>query len=229
MADPTPEPQAPESLAPGRRRSGTFGPVVLVGLAATTLLAVGGSKPWVRPQSASQVVSPALDGNAGQVPLAGALGLVCLAAWGVLLVTRGRVRRGLAVLAVLAAAGAVATVATGRDDAARSLARELGLASVRASSTGWFWVTAVAAPLSLFAAVAAVRYAPTWPAMGSRYDAPGGETGAAAPTASSLPSPSSAEGTPSVATRATGDPEASDRDTHLDLWRALDRGHDPTA
>jgi hypothetical protein len=51
------------------------------------------------------------------------------------------------------------------------------------------------------AAIAAVRLVPTWPEMGSRYDAPG-----AAPT----PPP---------------DPAEMDE---ADLWRAIDQGRDPT-
>ena len=47
------------------------------------------------------------------MPLALSLSLVVLAAWGVLLVTRGAVRRALAVLALVAALGVVATVIAG--------------------------------------------------------------------------------------------------------------------
>ena len=43
-------------------------------------------------------------------PLASAISLVLLAAWGVLLVTRGRVRRAFAVLATLAAVALVVSV-----------------------------------------------------------------------------------------------------------------------
>ena len=50
------------------------------------------------------------------------------------------------------------------------------------------------------AAAAAVRYAPAWPEMGSRYEAP---VGAPATT-------------------------AEDADGNLDLWKAMDEGHDPT-
>ena len=41
-----------------------------------------------------------------------------------------------------------------------------------ASATGWFWIGAVAAVVSLAAWVAAVRYVRHWPEMGTRYDRP---------------------------------------------------------
>jgi hypothetical protein len=62
-------------------------------------------------------------------------------------------------------------------------------------------VAAVAGAVSLAAAVAAVRFAPTWPEMGSRYDAPG-------------------EGPQEEA-------EPADRSS-LELWRLMDEGRDPT-
>ena len=71
--------------------------------------------------------------------------------------------------------------------------------------TAWFWVAAVCAVVSVVATAAAVRFAPAWPAMGSRYDAPGASP-AAAPTGST-----------------TGEVE------EIDLWKSMDEGHDPTA
>ncbi len=55
------------------------------------------------------------------------------------------------------------------------------------------------------ASLAAVRLAPQWPEMGSRYDAP---TSAAAAGA--------------VVARPVAE------QSNLDLWRSLDEGHDPT-
>ena len=147
-----------------RRR--TFGPVVLLGLASGTLTAVAGEKPAVHASGqAATAVSSRLVSFDAHLPLVTALGLVVLACWGVLLVTRGRVRRAVAVLAAIAAVGAV---------------------------------------VSVVATALAVRWAPEWPEMGSRYDAPAGE-------------------------RAT--PEAVDpaEQSSLDLWKAMDEGRDPTA
>ena len=61
------------------------------------------SKPWAAPDGAAG--STLVDKTGGHVPLAAALGLVALAGWGVLLVTRGRVRRAVAVLVAVVSAG----------------------------------------------------------------------------------------------------------------------------
>ncbi|MGA9746819.1 MAG: Trp biosynthesis-associated membrane protein [Nocardioides sp.] len=185
-------------------RDRTFGPVVLGGLASAALSAVGSASDWATAtgDNSGVAASGAADG-ARSAPLALALSLVALAAWGVLLVLRGRVRRLVAALGVVAAAGVVlATVAAFpqvRDDAVES-AQAAGATSEAFTSalTGWYWVTAVAAVLSTAALVVAVLKAPGWPAMGARYD------------------------NPAVAREAA---PASEED----LWKALDEGRDPTA
>jgi uncharacterized membrane protein (TIGR02234 family) len=187
----------------------TFAPVLMLGLAAGTLSAVAGTKPWARATDSNAPGSTSdwtmSFGDVGQMPVAGALSLVVLAAWGVVLVTRGWVRRAVTVLGVAAALGVVAAVVVGysstQEDVADSL-RQIGATSVETAPTGWFWAAAVSSVVSLVATVLAVRYVRHWPAMGSRYDAP-----------SARPAP-------------TVDPdEAADGE----LWRAIDEGHDPTA
>ncbi|MCW2806332.1 MAG: hypothetical protein JWQ93_287 [Marmoricola sp.] len=192
----------PEGAA-GRR---TFGPVVLLGLATAALAAVASAKPWIgaRATGASDASMSALDSGT-RYPLASAISLVLLAAWGVLLVTRGRVRRAFAVLTVLAALGltvsVVAAYATLPDTARDSFDELMGRGSSDTGFTGWFWTTAVCAAVALVPAGLAVRLVGQWPEMGSRYDAPG-----AAATATEV---------------STVDPERA-------LWRALDEGRDPT-
>ena len=173
-------------MADGRR---LFGPTVLVGLAGSGLAALSGGKPWAAPDS--QAGSTLVDHSGGHVPLAGALGLVALACWGVLLVTRARVRRVVAVL------GAVVLGRASALDSARAATVVLGTRATSAHVTGWWWLALVGSLLALAAAVLAVRFCGTWPEMGARYDAP--------------------------ATR----PQPEDLDA-LDLWRAIDQGHDPT-
>jgi uncharacterized membrane protein (TIGR02234 family) len=137
------------------------------------------------------------------VPLAAALGLVGLACWGVLLVTRGRVRRLLAGLGAVVAVALVSTVVVGRSSAlgsARTATVDLGRTPAGAHTTGWWWVAVVGAVLALAASAFALRHVAAWPEMGSRYDAPSG-----GPTHE--------------------DPADFD---DLDLWRAIDQGHDPT-
>lgn len=193
----------------------TFGPVVLLGLGAGALCAVAGTKDWVVPDIAR-------DNNAAggatlwdswvvDAPLAGALALVVLASWGVLLVTRGRVRRMVALLALVGAVALVVTTAwigiegpgtlreTLDDPSARAV---LADESVEPTYSGWFWASVVGSPLAVVAAGLAVRFAPHWPEMGSRYDAPAGAREAA---------------------------KADEPTNNLDLWKAIDEGEDPTA
>ena len=183
----------------------TFGPVVLGGLAAGALTAVAAAKPWA--ELAGGTIVPHSVAESGRSPLAGALSLVLLATWGVLLVTRGRVRRVVAVLGLLAALGVVACVVTGAVGLPGSLeaavreAPHTG-AAVDATRTVWVWVAGLGALGSVLATAAAVRHAPAWPAMSEKYDAPGG----------------GAE--PRV--------EAESADS-LDLWKSMDEGHDPTS
>ncbi|GAA4095908.1 Trp biosynthesis-associated membrane protein [Nocardioides kongjuensis] len=198
----------------GARR--TFGPVVLLGLAGSGFAAVAGHKAMLAIPEATLTaaggIAPTVQERSVEFPLAGALALVALAAWGVLLVTRGIVRRGAALLALLAAAGIIVVVVVGGfvqdDDAAADLATRLGLnlTAIDVERSSWLWIALGCALVALVAAAAAVRLVPSWPEMGSRYDAPTG-AGAAGAAAS------------------TEDPADQ---SNLDLWKSLDEGHDPT-
>ena len=184
-------------------RDRSFGPTVVLGLAGAALGAVAAAKDWARAtgDAAGVTVHAAAKGSE-TAPLVLALSLVALAAWGVVLVLRGRARRVVAVAGALAGAGAlaagVAAFGSVRHAALTALAAKGATGgTAHVGLTAWY-VTAVAALLvCLVAFGVAVRRAPGWPAMGSRYDAPG--TRAAEPV------------------------------TDRDLWRALDEGHDPTA
>lgn len=196
----------------------TFGPVVLLGLAGSGFAAIAGHREMltVPAETLTAVGGIALgvEDRSVEFPLAGALALVALACWGVLLVTRGIVRRLVAVLAGIAAAGVLAVIVVGGfvqdDDAASDLLSRLGLNSSAADveRTPWLWVSLVSALVALVAASAAVTWVRQWPEMGSRYDAPTGSGGAAGP--------------------ADGEPTAVAEQSNLDLWKSLDEGTDPT-
>jgi uncharacterized membrane protein (TIGR02234 family) len=189
-------------------RSRSFGPTAIVGIAASAMTAVAAARDWATASgSAAGVhVTASVKGSA-TAPLAISLALVALAAWGVVLVLRGRVRRAVAVVGVLAAAGVAVTTLMSlgriRDDAAAAVAAKGGTGhQVATSLTGWYGVCLVAAVVSLVAFVVAVVTAPGWPAMGSRYDAP---------------------------TAGATDPhQRAEPATEQEMWRALDEGHDPT-
>ncbi|WP_110181570.1 Trp biosynthesis-associated membrane protein [Nocardioides solisilvae] len=195
----------------------TFGPAVLAGLAGGGLSAVAGSRDWVRLEASSGEDAAARvfwEGAPGlaQMPLAAALGLVVLACWGVLLVSRGRLRRAVAGLALVASVGLLATwvvaLLTLPDDVADRLAAA-GFPAGALERTGWWWAALPAALLAVAAAAVALVRVPSWPAMGSRYDSPSGPADAAR-----------AAGTDAGTPAAEQDP--------TDLWRALDEGRDPT-
>ncbi|WP_188284321.1 Trp biosynthesis-associated membrane protein, partial [Streptomyces sp. CBMA29] len=74
--------------------------------------------------------------------------------------------------------------------------------------TGWPLVAVAGGALLLLAGLLALRYGHAWPAMSSRYDRPGSR--------------------PSLRGRAAAAPAPIDPDRAEDLWKALDRGEDPT-
>jgi uncharacterized membrane protein (TIGR02234 family) len=184
---------------PERRR--WFGPAVLAGAAGTGVCALAGAKPWAEPDA--HAGSTLVDSTGGRVPLATALALAGLACWGVVLVTRRTVRRLVAALGAVVAVALVATAVVGRSsalDSARRATVDLGRTPVGAHTTGWWVVALVGAVVALCAAALAVRHVRDWPEMGSRFDAPAGA-------------------------RLTRDPAEME---DVDLWRAIDQGHDPT-
>ena len=185
----------------------TFGPVVALGLASAGLGAYAASKPWVTGAGAESApgVGTMTWGEVSSSPLGTALAFVVLACWGVLLVTRGRFRRGIAGLSVLAALGYAAAVAWAPSSLPDHLVEQVrvrtGEVLDETALTGWFWLAVVAALLVLASTVLGLRLVRTWPEMGSRYDAPTGPRGA-------------------PAERPTD---------NIDIWKALDDGRDPTA
>jgi len=175
MPDPT--------TGPGTRERRTFVPVVLLGLASAGLAALAGSRAWAtldlatsRGPGASSDSSIAVGlASWPEAPLVTALALVVLASWGVLLVTRRGVRRAMAVLALVASSGVlVAAVAAWSSTAGTitDLARSSG-SSGRLDRTFWPYVGIGAGLVSVVATALAVRLVPSWPEMGTRYDAPG--------------------------------------------------------
>lgn len=193
------------------KRRSTFGPVLLVGLASAGLAAVACAKAWyVLPDAAQTLDVPIANDDqfAVDVPLAGALSLVLLACWGVLLVTRGWMRRAVAILALVSALGLAATIIQGArtlDDTLQDRLTDAGVSadvsSLDPHLTGWFWVAVATTVVSVLATAVAVREVPSWPTMGSRYDAPTGS--------------------------ASGPVDVEDAG-EAELWKAIDEGHDPT-
>ncbi len=185
----------------------TFAPVVLLGLASGAVAAVAATKAWVRVSNDEQslgVVSMTM-GAVTSAPLSTALALVVLACWGVILVTRGRFRWAVSVLAAVAALGNLVTVALAPGSMRSRLDEELliqtGEKLDSAQVTVWFWIAVPAAVLVVLTTALAVRWVRAWPEMGTKYDSP---------------------------TAVAASPEAP-AETNIDIWKALDEGKDPTA
>jgi hypothetical protein len=192
----------PEKPAGARTRDRTFGPAVAAGLVGTALAAVAGSRDWAsaRADAAGIRVEASVTGAESQ-PLVPALALVALAAWGVVLVTRGRVRRGVSAVGLLASVGSLVGVVLGfgaaQEDAQEAAVARGATGDVFATSLSpWYYLAAAGALLAAAAFAVAVARSPRWPAMGTKYDAPSGRS------------------TP---------PDDED------MWRALDEGRDPTS
>lgn len=138
--------------------------------------------------------------------LPGGLALVALAAAVAVFAVRGKGRTAIGVLTVLAGAGAAAGAVLGADDTAglhTEAARKLALADAHAQGIThslWPWVALAGGLLLALAGLLTVRAGRHWPAMGARYEAPTRKA-AAKPSAANSPA---------------------------DLWKALDRGEDPT-
>ncbi|GGD18947.1 Trp biosynthesis-associated membrane protein [Nocardioides daphniae] len=200
----------------------SFGPTLLAGLAGAGLAATAGHRDWVElsARGSDQAAADWFWQNApglGQMPASGALGLVALAAWGVLLVTRGAWRRAVAGLGLLASLGLAAVWVIGaltlRDDVSAAVTRAELAPGWSLGWTSWFVMAGIAVVLLVPAHVVALLRVPRWPAMGSRYDAP---TGAPRPGAES----SAAAAAVPVADLGEEDP--------ADVWKAIDEGRDPT-
>ena len=180
---------------------------MLVGLASAALVAVAGNQAWAKAAEGQgigeEVASVSVAVGEAKAPLATALALVVLAAWGVLLVTRGRFRRVISWIVAIATVGLLAAVVGAlfaAPDAVASAYEPYGITDVDVQRTAWSWVALAGAMLALGAAALAVRDVGRWPQMGKRYDAPG----------------------------AADEPAKQGERSNLDLWKAMDEGRDPT-
>ncbi len=140
--------------------------------------------------------------------LPGALALVGLASAVAVFAVRGPGRLVVGVLLTVAGLGAAAGAALGAADSGAvnaTAARKLALTGTTAeqvSHTAWPWLALVGGLLLAVAGALTLLRGRDWPSMGARYDAP---------------------------TSAAPAKQAKAASTPADLWKALDRGEDPTA
>ncbi|KUH38924.1 MULTISPECIES: TIGR02234 family membrane protein [Streptomyces] len=210
-AAPEPQPRAAgqgEASAPGARRS--LAAALLLGGAGAAVVLLASGRTWTEGRVAGPGGTVTLEAAGGDITgVPTALAVVGLAALVAVLAARGTGRRLVALLLTLSGAGAAAAAVAGAYDRAaldEAAARATGDTAARAAAltqTAWPYVTAVAALLILAAGLLALRHGSSWPTMSGRYERDGGP-------------------------RARGARREADPDRPDELWKALDRGEDPT-
>ncbi|MFJ6552607.1 TIGR02234 family membrane protein [Streptomyces luteogriseus] len=202
----------PRSEAPGSARAGRLSLAValLSGALGAAVALLATRQQWS--QGTATVAGGAFPLAAKGSDVTGvpaALAIVGLAALVAVFAVRRAGRFVVAALLALSGAGIVAAALLGASDSSaldEQAAQASGdtSASVDAlSHTAWPYVAVVGGVLILVAGLLALRYGRLWPAMSGRY-----ERGA---------TPQPRRKTPAV-----------DPDRPEDLWKALDRGEDPT-
>ncbi|MFF3728877.1 TIGR02234 family membrane protein [Streptomyces sp. NPDC002476] len=210
-AVPVPQPRT-RTAAPGAavsRRSLAAG--LLLGAAGATVVLLASGRTWAEGRAAVVGGSLPLTADGQDVTgLPAALAVVGLAALVAVFAVRGGGRLVVAGLLALSGLGAALSASLGASDSSalnEKAAQTTGdtSATVQAlAHTVWPYVTAAGGLLILLAGLLALRYGRLWPSMSGRYER---------------------DGTPRPR-RAAG--RAPDPDRPEDLWKALDRGEDPT-
>ncbi|MDT0544367.1 MULTISPECIES: TIGR02234 family membrane protein [Streptomyces] len=203
------------SAARGRRRS--LGIALLSGALGAALVLLATSRTWAKGTAAvAQGTLPQRANGDDITGLPGALAIVGLAALVAVFAVSRLGRYAVSGLLALSGAGIVVSAMLGASDKAaleEKASKATGLADSAihdVAYTPWPWVAMVGGLLLLLAGVLALGYGRHWPAMSGRYErAGGGEShGAAA--------------------RARRGGSAADPERPEELWKALDRGEDPT-
>ncbi|MEV0279619.1 TIGR02234 family membrane protein [Streptomyces sp. NPDC050610] len=209
-AVPHPRVHAEPSAASVRRGRSSVAAALFLGALGAALALVASGRTWANGTAA--VARGTVDQHAsGQdiTGMPGALAIVGLAALVAVFAVRRVGRIVVAALLTLCGAGVVAASAAGAFDTAAlqaKAAKASGLTNATiqdVSSTGWPWVALAGGVLLLLAGLLALRYGRHWPAMSGRYE----RDGAPRPRRS----------------RTAPDPERPE-----ELWKAMDRGEDPT-
>lgn len=211
-AVPVPQPRAARpggaASSSGARRS--LAAALLLGALGATVVLLSAGQIWAEGTAAvggGAVPVRADGGTVTGVPTA--LAIVGLAALVAVFAVRRTGRTLVAALLALSGAGAALAAVLGASDSAALDAEAARVSGNTAAVVGglshtvWPYVTAAGAVLILAAGVFALCYGKAWPAMGGRYER---------------------SGAPRAPRRgATPDPDRPE-----ELWKALDRGEDPT-
>jgi uncharacterized membrane protein (TIGR02234 family) len=213
---------AAAASTPARRAHGrrSIAVALLLGAVGAALVLTAGGRTWLHGTTnlGNSAVTVSVNGRT-VTGLPGALAIVGLAALVAVFAVRGAARRVVAGLLALCGAGVVAAALLALGDTAalgEAAANATGLTHAPVTgraTTAWPVAAAAGGALLLAAGAVALARGGAWPGMSSRYDRAdraGRTTGA---PASRAPRPAA----------ATVDPDRPE-----DLWKALDRGEDPT-
>ncbi|HEY9373402.1 TIGR02234 family membrane protein [Streptomyces sp.] len=214
-AVPVPQPRAARAGAPTAASTGrrSLAAALLLGALGATVVLLSSGQIWAEGVAAvggGTVPVEAEGGSVTGVPTA--LAVVGLAALVAVFAVRRTGRALVSGLLALSGAGAAVAAFLGASDSSAlnaEAARISGDASAAVQGlthTAWPYVTSAGSVLILLAGLLALRFGSGWPAMGGRYErAAGPRTAARRPAAAAV-----------------------DPDRPEDLWKALDRGEDPT-
>ncbi|MFG2112550.1 TIGR02234 family membrane protein [Streptomyces sp. NPDC048718] len=212
-AVPVPQPRAarPGAASSGARRS--LAAALLLGALGSTVVLLSAGQIWAQGTAAVGGGTVPVEADGGTVTgVPTALAVVGLAALVAVFAVRRTGRALVSGLLALSGAGAAAAAVLGAGDSSALDAEAARISGNTAaavdglSHTAWPYVTAGGALLILIAGLFALRFGKSWPAMGGRYER---------------------SGAPRPARRATA-AATTDPDRPEDLWKALDRGEDPT-
>ncbi|MGR4883545.1 TIGR02234 family membrane protein [Streptomyces sp. LARHCF249] len=204
-----PPPRTDTEVPESRSSRRSVAVALLLGTLGSTVVLLASGRVWARGTTAigGDSLPVAADGQA-VTGLPAALAIVGLAALVAVFAVRGKGRllvSGLLALSGLGAALSAVLAADGRRaldaEAARTTA-DTAAHVAGLTQTAWPYVTAAGAVLILAAGLLALRFGRGWPAMGGRYERGGSPR--------------------------TRKPAVVDPDRPEDLWKALDRGEDPT-
>ncbi len=203
------EDDEPRSATNGRREPAV---AVLLGVVGAAVVLLAAGKTWATGSApaAGGLLPVGVQGKA-VTALPDALALVGLAALVALFAVRGTGRLVVAALLTLCGAATVWSSVAGASDTGAlnaAAAKASGLTATTVTGvghTGWPWIAAVGGLLLLAAGALALARGRGWPAMSSRYERDGSPR-------------------PRRAARRAPDPEHPG-----EIWKALDRGEDPTA
>ncbi|MFE4369959.1 TIGR02234 family membrane protein [Streptomyces sp. NPDC056835] len=224
-AVPVPQPRTAGPAATARSGGGggrrALAAALLLGAAGAAVALIASGQIWAEGTAAVGGGSVPLDADGRDVTgVPAALGIVGLAALVAVFAVRGAGRVLVAALLALSGAGVAVAAFLGASDSTaldEMAAKTTGdsAATVDAlTHTAWPYVTVAGGVLILLAGALALLYGRRWPGMSGRYERPG-----AGPDG---------RGGGGRGHAAAGKAPAVDPDRPEDLWKALDRGEDPT-